>query len=168
MQPSLLDRSQKRIGIRAPVVVEPVEKEPEAYSPCPELIAKRPRRQRLERSDFVDHGYTPGCPGCNLISSGRPGEAHHNETCKIRMEPLLLQSDTGRHRVERALQRNTDYTARLSEQSKKPRGGDTSSSTSARRTSLVEEVARGGAEARGQDAPQHQDREGIYEPTTSL
>ena len=129
MQPSLLDRSQKRIGIRAPVVVEPVEKEPEAYSPCPELIAKRPRRQRLERSDFVDHGYTPGCPGCNLISSGRPGEAHHNETCKTRMEPLLLQSDTGRHRVERALQRNTDYTARLSEQSKKPRGGDTSSST---------------------------------------
>ena len=76
LQPSTLDRSQRRIGIRAPLVVAPVHKEPEAYSPYPEL--KRPRRQRLERSDFTDHGYTPGCPGCNLILSGRPGEAHHN------------------------------------------------------------------------------------------
>ena len=48
------------------------------------------------------------------------------------MEPLLLQSDTGRHRVERPLQTNIDYIVKLSEQqSKKLRVGDTSSSTSA-------------------------------------
>ena len=54
LQPSTLDESQRRIGIRAPLVVEPVATEPEAYPPSPELAIKKPRRQRLYRSDFTD------------------------------------------------------------------------------------------------------------------
>ena len=59
------------------------------------------------------------------MMSGRPGEARHNETCKVRMEPLLQQSDAGRNRVERAHERSNEYAARLYEQNlKKPRGGE--------------------------------------------
>ena len=156
LQPSTLDKSQRRIGIRAPLVVPPVDKEPEAYSPYPGL--RKPRRQRLERSDFIDHGYTQGCPGCNLILSGRPGEAHHNETCKARMEQLLLQSNTGRQRVERALQRSTDYTARLSEQSsKKLRGGDTTtvstSTSSGNETAFSKFAPPGSTDSSAQPMP---------------
>ena len=100
MQPNVLASAIKRIGIRAPVTVEPVADEPPPLPLWPGIPAKVPRRQPLQRSDFTDHGFTTGCPECNIIASGRPEEALHNQACKRRMEPLFLQSDAGRKRVE--------------------------------------------------------------------
>ena len=116
LQPNLTDGSQTRIGIRAPVVVTPVVGEPEAFAPCPEPKTRKPRRQPLQRSDFLSHGYTLGCPGCDLIQSGRQGEARHSETCKRRMEEILLSSDTERNRVLRARERANEYYTQLHDQ----------------------------------------------------
>ena len=96
--------------------IEPVANEPLAFPPCPEPAVRIPRRQLLRRIGFAEHGYAVGCPGCDFIANGRPGEAHHNETCKARMELLLLQTEAGRKRVQRAQERSNEYIVHVYEQ----------------------------------------------------
>ena len=62
--------------------------EPQPRAPWPDATSKEPRRKPLKRSDFIDHGFTTGCRGCDLITNERPGEVRHNEACKRRMERL--------------------------------------------------------------------------------
>ena len=120
-----LDANQSRIGIRAPMVVEPVAGEPAAFHPCPAMEPKKPRRQQLSRADIAEHGFTMGCPGCNLIMAGRQGEARHSDACRLRVEPLMLQTESGKRRLERATERADHYFAAVVEQqAKKPRGGE--------------------------------------------
>ena len=111
LQPSNLDNEQRRIGIRAPVLVEPVVGEPEAYPPCPETGIKRLRKQQLVRPDFLEHGYTLGCSGCDVIRYGFPGEARHSAACRKRMGPLLQQTPDGARRLAKAANRQNQYFA---------------------------------------------------------
>ena len=125
LQPNSLDANQSRIGIRAPVTVEPVVGEPAAFHPCPAMEPKKPRRQQLSRADIAEHGFTMGCPGCNIIMAGRPGEARHSAACRLRIEPLMEQTEAGKRRLERATERADHYFAAVVEQeAKKPRGGE--------------------------------------------
>ena len=68
-----------------------------------------PRRGKLRRSDFVDHGYTIGCPGCDSIRQGREKQVLHTEACRARLEAKLAESDAGRSRLQRA-QENIERT----------------------------------------------------------
>ena len=58
----------------------PVLPDEEVVTEDGDLVVRIPRRQPLQCTGFVEHGYTIGCPGCDLIANNRPGEAHHNET----------------------------------------------------------------------------------------
>ena len=129
LQPNRLQEGETRIGIRAPVIIEPVAGEPTAIPLIP--VARIPRRTQLRRTDFAEHGYTPGCPGCDTIQFGY-GEAHHNGACRARMEPLLQQSEAGRSRIDNALERAQRFAAvSIGADRKKLRGGESSSETAA-------------------------------------
>ena len=49
---------------------------------------------RLKRDDFIEKGFTEGCPGCKAILEGGPVRGH-SEACRRRMEDLLKQTSEG-------------------------------------------------------------------------
>ena len=140
LQPSNVDPNRMKIGIRAPIVVEPVDGEPTAYPPAPDFQPRVPRKQRLLRTDFAEHGFTPGCPGCHVIMYELPGEAHHSTACRTRMEPLLMQSDEGQRRLARAAERVSRYCTAVGEHhAKRLRGGETTGGGTAVEDNIVED-----------------------------
>ena len=69
-----------------------------------EKTGLRARRVRLEKEDFITHGYTQGCPGCQALREEQPPRKH-SEICRQRIEQALRQSEAGRERVERGEER---------------------------------------------------------------
>ena len=46
---------------------------------------------RLTKEDFIEHGFTAGCPGCNAIGVGDTTARNHNAECRARMNEALEQ-----------------------------------------------------------------------------
>lgn len=110
LQPNGPRPEDPRIGIRAPVWEAPRQRsDPE---PLPTAQSPAPRRTKLQRGDFSEHGLTPGCPGCIVIQHGLGGEAHHNGACRARMEEILAETYEGRRRLEQAENRFSRYAER--------------------------------------------------------
>ena len=57
-------------------------------------------RLRLKKEDFLVHGFTEGCPGCQAIIAGTTARGH-SEACRSRMESALAKTDDGRQRREK-------------------------------------------------------------------
>ena len=66
------------------------------------------RRMRLDKGDFIDHGYTAGCGGCIALQRGLGVSRNHTEQCRSRMEKAVEKSDVGRARKERVEARHED------------------------------------------------------------
>ena len=64
-----------------------------------------PRSVNLRRGDFITHGYTGGCAGCEFLATGLGGRKGHSVECRLRMEDLLANDDEGKHRVKVAAER---------------------------------------------------------------
>ena len=61
------------------------------------------RRIRLLPSEFVQHGYTAGCPGCVPLQPRGGNSANHIEQCRLIIEEALSHSVEGRARKAREL-----------------------------------------------------------------
>ena len=59
-----------------------------------------PRRAYLKPADFVKHGYTVGCPGCNWIQTGLGSKRGHNEECRSRMEDSMAANADDKVRIQ--------------------------------------------------------------------
>ena len=112
LQPNGVHPGETHIGIRALVRCEPVLGEPPLFAEPPDRSA---RRTQLVRSDFRTHGFTLGCPGCDIISSGSGSEARHNKAGRERMEAILITTEEGQRRLEQASERINQYHERMSE-----------------------------------------------------
>ena len=113
-------------------------------------------RLRLKKEDFLVHGFTEGCPGCQAIIVGTTARGH-SEACRSRMESALDKTDDGRQRREKQeLKENEALATKLQEEdermTKKAKTGDdvpvrcasaaaasSSSSSSSKRWADVEE-----------------------------
>ena len=71
-----------------------------------------PRRLKLRKKDFIGHGYTIGCPGCESIQLSSNVRRGHNEECRSRMEKELSETD----RAVRAKDRIDEKVAQMGEQ----------------------------------------------------
>ena len=81
------------------------------------------RRMRMEKEDFLEHQYTPGCRGCTNLQAGRPAQGH-SEKCRKRMEEELKKTAGGAARVARAYDKIDEAAAARAEQQM---GGDSGS-----------------------------------------
>ena len=93
------------------------------------------RRMRMEKEDFIEHQYTPGCRGCTNLQAGRPAQGH-SEKCRKRMEEELKKTAGGAARVARAYDKIDEAAAARAEQQI---GGDVGNATG--RTSAEEDEA---------------------------
>ena len=92
--------------------------------PTTAATSRMPRRIRLRQEDFVEYGYTVGCPGCGSIpwkSSVRRG---HNEECRARMEEELSKTDPGKEIMEHTKDRMDEKAAKMGEQAMQGQGGN--------------------------------------------
>ena len=71
-------------------------------------LRRRACRALLRRDDFLVHGYTPGCCGCDCIRYGTKVQGH-SELCRERMEALLAQDPAGEARLEIVRRRLASY-----------------------------------------------------------
>ena len=79
------------------------------------------RRMGLHPADFVNHGYTDGCPECIRLRSGGLGNRkHHNEDCRRRIEAELIKTPEGRLRKDREeLRREVEFEQYLKREDEK-------------------------------------------------
>ena len=83
------------------------EKVVEAHLPPPPAGQGLPRRVYLKHGDFVAHGLTESCPGCRAIKLGTRAQGH-SAACRARMEEALSRTDSGKRRLEIAIDRTKD------------------------------------------------------------
>ena len=69
-----------------------------------------PRRFKLRKEDFMEYGYTVGCPGCESIQLDSNVRRGHNEECRSRMEKAKTD------RAVRAKDRIDEKVAQMGEQ----------------------------------------------------
>jgi hypothetical protein len=91
-------------------------------------------RMRLKREDFLEHGFTEGCPGCQALIGGTAARGH-SEACRTRMEAAVTSTERGKKRRELQEDRENQEAARRMERDDKVKrvreGEPTSSSASA-------------------------------------
>ena len=94
---------------------------PQAISVAPELLGvavEAPkayvrdtvaRRVYITRRNLEQHGYTAGCPACELTRTGtRTPGLNHSEACRLRMERALASDPAQSARLEQADERVKD------------------------------------------------------------
>jgi hypothetical protein len=74
-----------------------------------------PRRVYLRSKEFDEHGFTPGCGGCNAMMKGEKKSIHHSEECRKRMNEAMGKTEVGRKRLEEAERRGDKYLEELGE-----------------------------------------------------
>ena len=98
--------------------INPSEGQPEHVEIEPGLIAHdelpadpdvtvTTRRMRLLPTDFLEHGYTAGCPGCDHIRRQKTSR-NHTEACRKRMENCMADTAAGKARLERETARREE------------------------------------------------------------
>mgnify|MGYP001264530129 FL=1 len=96
-----------RIDVNIPEpreVIPPIPRQPESEPAR--------RRTRLNRSDFMKHGFTVGCDGCRAVRLGLKEHRGHNEKCRERIEEKLKEENS--ERLRRANERiNHDIAERV-------------------------------------------------------
>ena len=98
--------------------------EPEFAAPIPMPQADI-RNWRITKRDIDEYGPSPGYPGCNAVVRGLATRAAHTPACRLRFQELILDSEEGQARVERAAERATkgDSAAQVAEPAQQG-GGD--------------------------------------------
>ena len=66
-------------------------------------------------TELNKYGYTSGCPGCKARQHGLPAKKGHSETCRGRIEKLMMEDPDDRQKVQDAHMRMAHYTARRME-----------------------------------------------------
>ena len=74
-----------------------------------------PRRTRLLQADFLKHGYTVECPGCQCIEEGLGDRRGHTVQCRERMEEAMKDDEEAAVRLERTKRRHDHYVAKQGE-----------------------------------------------------
>ena len=90
------------------------EEKNQLAGPGGEVDNKTVYRMRLKRDDFVEKGFTEGCPGCKSILSGGQ-QRGHTEACRKRMEGLLQQTNEGQERLKRQADRENEFYSKVLE-----------------------------------------------------
>ena len=75
-----------------------------------------PRRARLKPEDFDKFGYTVGCPGCDQLQIEGSARNNHNEVCRDRIEAELMNTESGKDRVDKAKDRLDAESAEMVEE----------------------------------------------------
>ena len=88
------------LRIRTSINIER-DTETKVQAPVPRGEERAPHRVRLMKYDFIQFGYTTGCPGCRALTQGRPAE-NHTEPCRSRMEAAIADAEHGQFRIQRA------------------------------------------------------------------
>ena len=70
-----------------------------------------PRRAKLTKPDFEEHGFTIQCPGCVWIQNQIGMKRGHTELCCERMELALNTSERGQERLRRQKDRSDHWLA---------------------------------------------------------
>ena len=73
------------------------------------------RRLRLQKRDFLAHGYTGGCAGCIHLQRDLPGSRNHSEACRKRIEDKIMSDEAEASRKHRADARLDDQLTRALE-----------------------------------------------------
>ena len=77
--------------------------------------SKRMYRLRLKKMDFLTHGFTEGCMGCQALIAGTTARGH-TEACRERMNKALDETVVGRRRRERQIEKENELLARKLEE----------------------------------------------------
>ena len=85
-------------------------------APPPEAREVVPRGLRLNKPDFLEHGYTGGCPGCMHQQTGLGTRVGHTPACRRRMEESLMQTPQGKSRVEANRNKLDEHAAQIGEE----------------------------------------------------
>lgn len=77
--------------------------------------SKRMYRLRLRKMDFLTHGFTEGCVGCQALIAGTTARGH-TEACRERLNKALEETEDGRQRRERQFEKEDEFLARKLEE----------------------------------------------------
>ena len=97
----------------------PTEVRPHTAAPSipnPAATPMMPRRIRLRQEDFVEYGYTVGCPGCESIQLESNVRRGHNEERRARMEEELSKTDRRQEIMGHTKDRMDEKVAPMEEQ----------------------------------------------------
>ncbi len=72
------------------------------------------KRMRITRKNVEEFGTMEGCPGCKAVRLGRVAQAH-SEECRNRIETKLMETEEGREKIEKDIQRKNEMMARKME-----------------------------------------------------
>ena len=86
---------------------------PAAHNPNPGAAPTVPRRTRLKPEDFIEHGYTIGCAGCEQLQLKSEVRRNHSDQCRLRLELEMAKSSSGQERLDRAKDRLDARTAEI-------------------------------------------------------
>ena len=111
LQPNPLNPGEVRVGIKAPIHIEPSDGAPIPPTDSGPSNPRGPQRTRLMAKYFRDFGFTEGCPGCNTRLPGRnllpEMLQNHSEACRSRIESCLAGTTWGQARLNHARDRIT-------------------------------------------------------------
>jgi hypothetical protein len=71
-------------------------------------------RMRLKKEDFLEHGFTEGCHGCQAIIAGKTARGH-TEQCRSRVEAAVTTTERGKRRKEHQEEKENQEAARRME-----------------------------------------------------
>ena len=119
----------------------------------PPTDEERPAVKQLyvRKTDVQAHGPTTGCYRCRMIHLDRHTTTPHNDECRARFARLLMESEQGAQRVQRAEARVVEETARRGEALRTDRpedGGNRGTGTDERPTTGGVDIPTPAAEAR--------------------
>ena len=72
------------------------------------------RTFRISKEDVSEYGSTAGCAGCRAVVN-RTETRNHSKTCRERFEKVLGETDKGKERIQRAVQRMDEAVAKEGE-----------------------------------------------------
>ena len=68
-----------------------------------------PRLARMAPEDFREAGFTTGCRGCAWLQDRVGSRVAHSTECRDRMEAAMMQSSTGKEKMQRAQDRQDHW-----------------------------------------------------------
>ena len=75
------------------------------YAPQDPDVIPGVRDWKIYKKDIEMHGPSDGCAGCKAIVTGSLSKQPHTINCRRRLQELIMETEEGRMRVQRAAQR---------------------------------------------------------------